>query len=127
MRPEPIARWLEIAKSGDTSGLHALLAEDVVFQSPVVHTPQRGRAITAKYLAAAVKVLGNASFRYVGEWSGAESGVLEFVTTVDGIEINGVDIIGWNTAGEITGFKVMVRPLKAMQTLHQHMGALLAG
>jgi hypothetical protein len=127
MRPEPIARWIAVAKSRDPADLDTLLADDVVFQSPVVHTPQRGRAITTKYLSAATQVLGGDGFRYVGEWFGETSAVLEFVATIDGVEINGVDIIGWNGEGRIDRFKVMVRPLKAINALHQMMGARLAG
>jgi predicted aconitase len=126
MSPEPIARWREIAKSLDSAALEALLADDVVFQSPVVHAPQRGKAITLKYLSAAIDVLGGEAFRYAEEWSGETSAVLEFVTMVEGVEINGVDIIGWNADGKIDRFKVMVRPLKAINTLHQAMGAKLA-
>ena len=124
--PRAIARWRELAASRDSSGLDALLADDVVFHSPVVHTPQRGKAITKMYLSSALTVLGGNDFHYVGEWVGETSAVLEFKTAIDGIEIDGVDIIGWNSAGEIDSFKVMVRPLKAIQILHQKMGAMLA-
>lgn len=127
MYPKAIRRWHEVAKSRDPAALETLLADDVVFQSPVVHTPQRGKAITTKYLSAATMVLGGEHFRYVGEWIGERSAVLEFVTVIDGIEINGVDIIGWNAADEIDSFKVMARPLKAINILHQMMGAKLAG
>jgi hypothetical protein len=126
MHPEAIERWREIAKSHDAAGLESLLADDVVFQSPVVHTPQRGKAITMKYLGAALSVLGGGKFRYVGEWFAESSAVLEFVAEIDGLEINGVDIIGWNAEGRIDRFKVMVRPLKAIDALHRAMGARLA-
>ena len=126
MYTQAIESWREIAKSRDTAGLEELLADDVVFTSPVVHTPQRGKAITLKYLSAAILVLGGDTFHYVGEWFGESSAVLEFVTTIDGLEINGVDIIGWNAEGRIDRFKVMVRPLKAIDALHRAMGARLA-
>jgi hypothetical protein len=126
MYPQAIERWREIAKLRDTAGLEELLAEDVVFTSPVVHTPQRGKAIIRKYLSAAILVLGGDGFRYVGEWLGESSAVLEFITTIDGLEINGVDIIGWDAEGRIDRFKVMVRPLKAIDALHRAMGARLA-
>jgi ketosteroid isomerase-like protein len=124
---DPIARWKEIAKSQDFDGLAALLAQDVVFHSPVVHTPQRGKAITHKYLSAAFHVLFNETFRYVGEWRAERSAVLEFVTTIEGIEIDGVDMIDWDADGRIVGFKVMARPLKAINLLHRLMGERLAG
>jgi hypothetical protein len=126
MYPKAIERWRAIVKSGSARGLDSLLADDVVFVSPVVHTPQRGKAIALKYLTAATEVLGGEHFRYLGEWFGETSAVLEFVTTIEGVEINGVDIIGWNAEGNIDRFKVMVRPLKAINALHQMMGAKLA-
>ncbi len=127
MIPEAVGGWHEIVRTRDPGGLDTLLAEDVVFQSPVVHTPQRGKAITAKSRTAAVAVLGGPEFRYVEEWIGPNSAALEFVTTIDGIEVNGVDLIGWNAKGKIDRFKVMVRPLKAIQILHELMAAALAG
>src|ERR1700722_3665898 len=127
MNEDPVARWKAIAKSRDLAALEDLLADDVVFLSPVLHTPQRGRPITLKYLSAALQVLFNETFRYVGEWRAPGSAVLEFVTVIDGIEIDGVDIIDWNEDGRISQFKVMARPLKAINLLHRLMGERLAG
>src|SRR5579862_6021022 len=107
---DTIARWLEIAKTRDFEALAEILADKAVFQSPVVHTPQHGKAVTHKYLTAAFHVLFNDTFRYVGQWRAERSAVLEFMTTVDGIEIDGVDIIAWDEVGRIVDFKVMVRP-----------------
>ncbi|MDP1738425.1 MAG: nuclear transport factor 2 family protein [Caulobacter sp.] len=126
MTPAPIQQWHAYLETLDAGALKALLAEDVVFESPVVHTPQAGRPITMKYLLGAAAVLNNPSFHYENEWFSERSAVLEFVTEIDGIKINGVDIIHWNDAGQITRFKVMVRPLKAINLLHQQMGAMLA-
>ncbi len=89
-------------------------------------TPQRDADITFKYLASAIKVLNGPSFKYLGEWRGDNSAVLEFATEIDGIVINGVDIIKFADDGRIVNFKVMVRPLKAMNLLHQLMGKQLA-
>ncbi len=122
----PIQKWHEIVRTRDASGLGELLADDVVFYSPVVHTPQVGKAVTAMYLAAAVHVFGNESFRYVREIVGERDAVLEFETEIDGILVNGVDMIKWNADGKITEFKVMVRPLKAINLIHEKMGAMLA-
>ena len=97
-----------------------------MFESPVVHTPQRGRDITFKYLASADKVLGGPGFAYVGEWRSDNGAVLEFQTEIDGIKLNGVDIITFADDGRITHFKVMVRPLKAINLLHRLMGEQLA-
>lgn len=126
MKEDVLARWHRIVAARDGSGLDDLLADDVVFQSPVVHTPQVGRDVTRPYLQAALSVLNNGSFRYMGTWLAENSAVLEFVTTIESIEINGVDIIHWNDQGRITRFKVMVRPLKAIDLLHRRMGAMLA-
>ncbi|MFO1217241.1 MAG: nuclear transport factor 2 family protein [Burkholderiaceae bacterium] len=117
--------WHHLLRERNAAALPALLAEDAVFHSPVVHTPQRGRAITAAYLAAALKVLGNDKFRYVREIVGSHDAVLEFETEIDGIVLNGVDLIRWNDQNLITDFKVMVRPLKAINLLHQLMAAQL--
>ncbi len=125
MMPTPIEHWHQVVRGRDMAALERLLADDVVFVSPVVHTPQTGKAITTKYLQAALQVLNNDSFTYLNEWYGADSAVLEFQSTVDGIVINGIDMIGWNAAGRIDRFKVMVRPLKAMNKLHEHMGRML--
>jgi len=117
--------WHRIVRERDPDGLDDLLADDVVFHSPVVHTPQRGKPITAMYLGAAVIVLGQPSFRYVREIIGASDAVLEFVVDIDGIEVNGVDLIRWNDQGRIVDFKVMIRPLKAINLIHQKMAAVL--
>lgn len=125
MTPAPIQQWHAYLETLDAGALKDLLAEDVVFESPVVHTPQVGRAITMKYLLGAAAVLNNDSFHYEGEWYSPNGAVLEFVTVIDGIKVNGVDIIRWNDAGKIDHFKVMIRPLKAINLLHQKMGAML--
>ena len=114
-----------IVHTRDASGLDELLVDDVVFYSPVVHTPQIGKAITTMYLTAAVQVFGNETFRYVREVVGESDAVLEFETEIDGILINGVDIIKWNSDGKITEFKVMLRPLKAINKIHEKMAAIL--
>jgi len=125
MTADPLARWHRIVATKDARGLDALLADTVVFHSPVVHTPQVGKAITAMYLAAALRVFGNDSFRYVREVAGARDAVLEFEVEIDGISVNGVDLIRWDDAGQVVDFKVMLRPLKAVNLIHQKMAAML--
>ena len=120
-----IQRWHHVVRSKDAAGLQAILADDAVFESPVVHTPQVGKAITFQYLHAALHVLNNDSFTYLNQWQAERSAVLEFQSTVEGIAVNGVDIIRWNDAGLITHFKVMVRPLKAVNKLHEKMARML--
>jgi hypothetical protein len=122
---DAVARWHRIAQARDPRGLAELLADDVVFHSPVVHTPQFGKAVTTMYLAAALKVFGNETFRYLREVVGERDAVLEFEATIDGIVVNGVDMIAWNANDRVTSFKVMVRPLKAINLIHQKMAALL--
>jgi hypothetical protein len=120
-------RWRDYINSHDHKTLWDLLHPDAVFESPVVHTPQRGREITFKYLASAAKVLGGPSFRYAGEWRSDNGAVLEFENEIEGTRINGVDIITFNAdASLITHFKVMVRPLRAINLLHRLMGEQLA-
>ncbi len=129
MSPNPATIWHTVALSRDIDAISAVLHDDCVFESPVVHSPQLGKAITAKYLASAGHTLGNADFEYVGEWHsnrpGENSVILEFKTVIDGIAINGVDMITCDDDGLITHFKVMVRPLKAVNMLHQKMGEML--
>ena len=122
---DPVHGWHAYVQSRDPADLSALIAEECVFESPVVHSPQVGKAITEKYLLSALQVLNNDSFEYLGEWRAERSAVLEFGCVIDGIRINGVDMIWWNEAGLITRFKVMVRPLKAVNMLHQKMGEML--
>ncbi len=124
--PSPLARWHAYIKAPDHAALWEMLDPDAVFESPVVHTPQRGRAIVHAYLASADKVLGGPNFRYIGEWLAPDSAVLEFETEVEGIRINGIDMVRWNADGHIVHFKVMVRPLKAINLLHRLMAEQLA-
>ena len=121
-----IDRWLQVAASGDGAALDDLLADEVVFQSPAVHSPQMGKAVTRQYLEAALQVLKSDSFRYVGEWFGENSAVLEFETVVAGLQLNGVDVIHWDASNRIVRFKVMVRPFKALQALIPLMAGELA-
>ena len=125
MTQTALTTWHDIVRTRNANGLLELLADDVVFYSPVVHTPQVGKAITAKYLTAAIHVFGNSSFKYVREVIGESDAVLEFETEIDGIIVNGVDMIRWNENGAIVEFKVMVRPLKAVNIIHQKMGEML--
>ncbi|TDR36980.1 SnoaL-like protein [Tahibacter aquaticus] len=125
MTPDPIARWHRIVNERDVAGLDALLADDAVFHSPVVYTPQVGKPVTRAYLAAALAVFGNDTFRYRRELHGDHDAVLEFELELDGIVINGVDMIRWNAEGRITEFKVMLRPLKAVTLIHEKMAAML--
>jgi hypothetical protein len=118
-------KWYEYVKSKDRALLWDALHPDAVFESPVVHTPQRGRDITFKYLSSAVTVLGGPSFSFVGEWRSDNGAVAEFEGEIDGIRINGVDMITIGDDGRITHFKVMVRPLKALNLLHRLMGEQL--
>lgn len=125
--PDPVAGWHDYMRAPSRAGLEALLADDVVFQSPAVHTPQVGKAVTVRYLMAAAEVLGGPEFRYVGEWRAERSAVLEFECRIaDGIEVNGVDILEWDDTGRLTRFKVMIRPMKAFNAVVPLMGAVLA-
>ena len=125
VNPDPLASWHRIASERDPGGLAALLADEVVFHSPVVHTPQRGKAIVTQYLAAALRVFGNPSFHYVRELRGERDAVLEFAVDIDGLHVNGVDMLRWDEAGRLVEFKVMLRPLKAVNLIHQKMAAML--
>lgn len=120
-----LATWHELVRTRNANGLNDLLADDVVFYSPVVHTPQTGKAVTTQYLSAAFHVFFNETFRSAREVTGPSDAVLEFQVDIDGIAVNGVDMIRWNNEGKIVEFKVMLRPLKAINLIHQKMSAML--
>lgn len=121
-----LAAWHAYMAGGGPQALRDLLAEDAVFHSPVVHTPQEGRDTVFAYLHAASHVLGGDDFRYLREIVDGDQAMLEFQSELDGIQINGVDIIRWDDEGKIKDFKVMVRPLKAINKVWEKMAAMLA-
>ena len=125
-QPPALATWHRLVRTQDPSGLPSLLAEDAVFHSPVVHAPQRGGVIATRYLAAAFEVFFNDTFRYVREVVDGRNAVLEFEVDIDGIHVNGVDMIRWDEHDRIVDFKVMIRPLKAIELIHRRMAAMLA-
>lgn len=127
MSARGLAAWHRLVGERDFAGVAELLDEAVVFHSPVMHTPQRGRIVTAMYLRAAGHVLGNESFRYVRELHVGDDAVLEFELELDGVQINGVDMIRWNAADLIVDFKVMLRPARALEAVQRKMAELLAG
>ena len=126
---EALARWHAVVESRDAAGLPGLIAEDAVFRSPAVHTPQEGRDTVVGYLTAAFVVLGP-ELTYEREWVGEDSAVLQFRTQLSGpdgkpIQVHGVDMITWDDSGQIVDFTVMVRPVKALHAVIEHMGAEL--
>jgi hypothetical protein len=123
-RPAALRAWHTIAAAQDPSGLDDLLADDVEFRSPAVFAPQTGKALTALYLSSALVVLGP-SLRYVGEWYDDSSAVLEFEASLDGLYVQGVDMLRWNADGKLVSFTVMVRPLRALEKLIELMARQL--
>ena len=129
MIDDVIARWHRYLAGELPGGLAELLADDVVFYSPVVYTPQRGKLVTTQYLEAASRLLvggAGGAFRYTKQVLSGDTAVLEFETSVEGKYVNGVDIIRWNGAGRIVEFRVMMRPLQGIQAVHEQMGRRLA-
>lgn len=122
---EALDRWHEVVRTRNPATLNQILAEDAVFHSPIVFRPQQGRDLVALYLTGAMHVIATPDFRYIREVVDGRDAVLEFETVVDGVHVNGVDMITWNDQGLITDFKVMLRPLKAITVVHQKMAALL--
>ena len=120
-----VAAWHAYIGNETAEALDAMLADDAVFHSPVVHTPQVGRAIVSKYLLSAAKVLNGDHFAYVRELVDGNDALLEFVSEIDGIKINGIDLIRFDESGKIFDFKVMVRPIKAVNKLWEMMAAQL--
>ena len=125
MTPVVIERWLRIIVDGQPALIDDLLAEDAVFYSPAVFTPQVGKVKCGSYLRAAEKMFADSDFRFVGCWYAESSAILEFVAEIDGSHIEGIDMIHWNAQDKITSFKVMIRPLKGLQAVIPRMGELL--
>ncbi|WP_374418917.1 nuclear transport factor 2 family protein [Novosphingobium arvoryzae] len=121
-----LARWHAYMDGGsDPAVLAEMLADDAVFHSPVVHTPQAGKAKVMAYLGAASGVFGNGTFEYVREIVDGDNVMLEFTCEMDGIQVNGIDLIRFNADGKIQDFKVMVRPMKAINKVWDLMAAQL--
>jgi hypothetical protein len=126
MKPPVIQRWIDMIDNHRPDELDGLLAEDAVFYSPAVFTPQEGKAKTAMYLRAAERMFSGTDFHYVGQWFGEQSAVLEFTATIDGVYVDGIDMITWNDDEKIVSFKVMMRPFKALSVIMPKMAELLA-
>jgi ketosteroid isomerase-like protein len=115
-----LQRWHDVIESGDVTRLPGIIAEDAVFRSPAIHTPQEGRDLVAAYLGGAMKVLGE-QFRYDDQWVREGDAVLLFSSVVDGLQVQGVDLIVWDEDGQIVSFTVMIRPVKALQAVMTRM------
>ena len=124
-QPPAVRAWHAVVQSGDPALLDDLLADDVVFRSPAIFTPQQGKAVTTQYLSSAMVVLGP-SLRYIGEWLGETSAVLEFEADLEGVYVQGVDMLRWNAEGKLVSFTVMVRPMRGLQKLVELMAGQLA-
>ncbi len=138
MIEEVVEKWHAYMRGKLDGGLDVLIADNCVFYSPIVYSPQQGKQLTMMYLMAASQTLpgdkkdssgekkdDSGKFRYVKEVMTGNTAVLEFETTVEGKYANGVDIITCNDEGKIIEFKVMFRPLQAINAVHRQMGAML--
>lgn len=121
-----LQRWHDLVASGDADRLPDMVAEGAVFRSPAVHTPQEGRDVVCAYLAAAIVVLGP-ELSYSDTWHRENDAVLKFHTVVNGMQVEGIDMITWNAEGLITDFTVMVRPFKALEAVIGAMAKQLFG
>ncbi len=120
-----IDKWHQLLKQGNVQELDSILADNAVFHSPILHKPQLGKALTQMYLSAAFWVLYNPTFIYVREVISDNDAILEFQVVIDGIIVNGVDMIKCDNDGKIIDFKVMIRPLKAVHLIQQKMLEML--
>jgi len=125
-QPPAVKAWHAVVESGDPALLDGVLADDVVFRSPAVFAPQPGKDLTARYLRSAMVVLGP-SLRYIGEWYGPSSAVLEFEAELDGMYVHGVDMLRWNDDDRLVSFTVMVRPMRGLTKLVELMQRQLMG
>ena len=130
-----IKKWHDHIKGDFPGGFDELLADDVIFYSPIVFSPQKGKDLTTLYLMAAGNTFGGdqsrdgtlqvSSFKYTKEVLDGNQAILEFETQIDGKYVNGVDIITFNSEGKISEFKVMIRPLQAVNIIHEKMQEML--
>ena len=125
-QPHAVRAWHAVVESADPALLDDLLADDVVFRSPAVFAPQEGKDLTRLYLRSAMAVLGP-SLRYIGEWYGPSSAVLEFEADLDGMYVHGVDMLRWNDEDRLISFTVMVRPMRGLNKLVEQMQRQLMG
>jgi len=116
-----IDSWHTVFKSQELDKLDKIIADNAVFTSPVVFKPMEGKEITKMYLFAAGQSFNMDKFKYIREVHDGINSVLEFETFIDDISVNGVDMIKWNNEGKIVDFKVMIRPLKAVQKVQEKM------
>jgi len=119
--------WHAYMQNQTHEGLLDQLADDAVFHSPVVHTPQAGKHMVFAYLSAAEGAFADSNFQYIDEIAHGDGSkaMLEFTAQIDGIHINGVDIIHWNDDGKIQNFKVLVRPMQGMNKIWEKMAEML--
>jgi len=135
MIKENIKKWHDHIKGEFPGGFDELLADDVIFYSPIVFSPQKGKDLTTLYLMAAGNTFGGdqskdgtlqeSIFKYTKEVLDGNQAILEFETQIDGKYVNGVDIITFNDEGKISEFKVMIRPLQAVNIIHEKMQEML--
>lgn len=118
-------KWHAYMDNPTAEALSEMLHDKVTFVSPVVFTPQQGKQVTMGYLLAAGHVFKDTQFRYTKEIEADGRMILEFEADMDGKYVNGVDIVDFDENGLITQFKVMVRPLQAVNMLWEKMGAQL--
>lgn len=121
----PIVKWHEVVKNRDYNLLESILADDIIFYSPVVYTPQKGKQLALQYLMAASEVFNSSSFKYDKEVIGSSNASLEFSLTLDNTDINGIDLISWDESGKIIEFKVFIRPLQGVNMIHKLMQGML--
>tara|TARA_B000000475_G_C15686172_1_gene320314 strand:+ start:113 stop:508 length:396 start_codon:yes stop_codon:yes gene_type:complete len=121
----PIVKWHEVVKNRDYNLLESILADDIIFYSPVVYTPQKGKQLALQYLMAASEVFNSSSFKYDKEVIGSSNASLEFSLTLDNTDINGIDLISWDESGKILEFKVFIRPLQGVNMIHKLMQGML--
>jgi hypothetical protein len=124
-QPAALRSWHAVVESRDPALLDDLLADEVEFRSPAVFAPQQGKALKTRYLGSALVVLGS-SLRYISQWHDQASAVLEFEAELDGVYVQGVDLLRWNPDGRLVSFTVMVRPMRGLQKLVELMGRQLA-
>ena len=98
-----------------------MMTEDVVFHSPYVYTPIKGKINVSRYLEAAGMVFLNSNFRYIEEIIGDKQACLVFEVTINDLYVNGVDYLIWNDQQKLTEIRVFIRPFEALKEIKKFM------
>lgn len=121
-----LEKWHQMINTGDLANLNDLLAEDVVFRSPVAYKPYERKQVVFFILTNVIQVFENFTYHREFYTEDGANVVLEFSADVSGKSLKGIDMIRFNAQGKIIDFEVMIRPMSGLAALAEQMGARFA-